>query len=138
MNTENTKQLVINIKAIESYLLFFVGISGCFSVLFGAWLAHNSSGFDLDQQSSMATAIEYQFIHTLALLLTLLWLKVTDESIIILMASVFFVFGIVFFSGTIYIKNLLEFQLIGKLTPLGGISFAIGWLLLAIQGKKKL
>jgi uncharacterized membrane protein YgdD (TMEM256/DUF423 family) len=40
------------------------------------------------------------------------------------------------FSGTIYIKTFFGFALVGKLTPFGGISLAIAWLLLSVEGKK--
>ena len=118
-------------------LVFFVGISGCFSVLFGAWLAHGGQTLPASVQSSLATALQFQFIHTLALLACLVWLKVTSHSKVIISACVGFVIGILCFSGTIYIKSLLVLPLIAKLTPFGGIAFALAWLLLAVESKNK-
>jgi uncharacterized membrane protein YgdD (TMEM256/DUF423 family) len=45
----------------------------------------------------------------------------------------FFIFGIILFSGSIYIlalKEILSFDVkfLGPVTPLGGLSFIIGWL----------
>jgi len=115
-------------------LMIFVGISGCFSVLFGAWLAHGGQTLPSNVQSSLATALQYQFIHTLTLLATLVWLKTTKPSKVLLAASFTFVVGILCFCGTIYIKSFFELAVIGKLTPFGGISFALAWLLLALEG----
>ena len=126
-------------SSITTYLLrsmtIIVGISGCFSVLFGAWLAHGGQKLPVNVQSSLATALQYQFIHTLALLATLVWLKVAKPSKVLLGASIAFVVGILCFCGTIYIKSFFELAVIGKLTPFGGISFALAWLLLALEGK---
>jgi uncharacterized membrane protein YgdD (TMEM256/DUF423 family) len=118
-------------------MLFFVGISGCFSVLFGAWLAHGGQALPLAMQSSLATALQYQFFHTLALFICLVWLKTNSSTKVIMCACIAFVVGILCFSGAIYIKSLFAWPLVGKLTPFGGIAFAIAWLLLALESKNK-
>ena len=122
---------------ISRCLIVFVGISGCFSVLFGAWLAHNSQHLPLSVQSNLTTALQYQFIHTLALLITLVWLKVDDRSRLLLIACIGFSLGIICFSGVIYIKAFFDLPAIGMLTPFGGISFAVAWLFLALESKNK-
>ncbi|TMM42652.1 DUF423 domain-containing protein [Colwellia ponticola] len=137
-STQNNKPQHIK-SAVQSILLntmmIIVGISGCFSVLFGAWLAHGGQALPITVQSSLATALQYQFIHTLALLATLVWLKTTKPSTVLIAASIAFVMGILCFCGTIYIKSFFELAVIGKLTPFGGIAFAFAWLLLAVEGK---
>ena len=127
---------------IIKYLMIFVGVSGCFSVLFGAWLAHAGQGMAVNALSSLKTAQQYQLFHTLALLAALIWVKVTlpvnKPSKVLIAACVNFFIGIVLFSGGIYIKTIFSFPLVGKLAPLGGLSLAIAWLLLAIEGKNNL
>ena len=138
MNSTNINQhpaLKLNRMAVlPKCLMIIVGISGCFSVLFGAWLAHGGQALPVNVQSSLSTALQYQFIHTLALLATLVWLKTAKSSKVLLGASIAFVVGILCFCGTIYIKSFFELAVIGKLTPFGGISFALAWLLLALEG----
>jgi uncharacterized membrane protein YgdD (TMEM256/DUF423 family) len=126
---------------IIQFLMIFVGVSGCFSVLFGAWLAHGGQALPINVQSSLNTALRYQLFHTLALLATLVWVinsPVKVPSKILLCAAIGFFVGILCFSGTIYIKTFFSFPLIGKLTPFGGISLAIAWLLLSVEGKNNL
>ncbi|HCH70243.1 MAG TPA: DUF423 domain-containing protein [Colwellia sp.] len=136
------------IKEIQSksriikFLMIFIGVSGCFSVLFGAWLAHGGQALPIDVQSRLNTALQYQLFHTLALFATLVW-AITSSSVkvpskILLSAAIGFFVGILCFSGTIYIKTFFSFALVGKLTPFGGISLAIAWLLLSIEGKNNL
>ena len=121
---------------LNHFLMIFVGISGCFSVLFGAWLAHGGKAFPLVAQSSLATALQYQFIHTLALFSTLVWSFNRPTSKTLQLSCFAFVFGILCFSGGIYLKTIYNIAIIGKLTPFGGISLALAWLLLALEGKK--
>jgi len=128
--------------SIVKYLMIFVGVSGCFSVLFGAWLAHGGQTLPVNVQSSLKTALQYQLFHTLALLATLIWV-ITSSSVkvpskILLAACIAFLIGILCFSGSIYIKTFFSFPLIGKLAPFGGISLAAAWLFLSIEGKNNL
>ncbi|MBU2871182.1 DUF423 domain-containing protein [Colwellia sp. E2M01] len=157
-NVKSKELKVGRTNILLNTLMVFVGISGCFSVLFGAWLAHGGQALPTNAQSSLATALQYQFIHTLALFITLLWIKVSrlkigevtaastisviqvKSSKLLMSACLAFVTGILCFCGVIYIKSLFEltepFMVLSKLTPLGGIAFAIAWLLLAVAGKR--
>ncbi len=129
-----------NLAAMKFFdaMMVFVGISGCFSVLFGAWLAHAGQTLAVNVQSSMATALQYQLFHTLALLVCVVLAKTKSPSKLLVSACIGFLIGILCFSGTIYIKSFFDIHLIGKLTPIGGISFALAWLMLAFEGKTNL
>ena len=139
MNTVNitnqqpheSKKTVIFLKGI----MIFIGISGCFSVLCGAWLAHGGQALPDNTQSSMATALQYQLFHTIALLACLVWIKTSKSSVVLMSACIAFIIGILCFSGTIYIKAFFELTFVGKLTPFGGIALALAWLLLALESK---
>jgi len=135
------KNVHVKSKTIQ-FLMFFVGVSGCFSVLFGAWLAHGGQAQPVNVQATLNTALQYQLFHTLALLASLVWAisrsSVEGASKILLSACIGFLVGILCFSGTIYIKTFFSFTSIGKLTPFGGISLAISWLLLSIEAKNNL
>ena len=131
-----------NKSSIVKYLMVFVGVSGCFSVLFGAWLAHAGQSLPISVLLTLKTALQYQLFHTLALLSVLIWaitrLPVSAPSNVLLAACIGFFLGILCFSGSIYIKTFFDFALVGKLTPFGGISLAVAWLLLSIEGKNNL
>ena len=115
------------------FLMVFVGISGCFSVLFGAWFAHGGQSLGELVQSRLTHALQYQFIHTLVLFVTLLWYLVSPSKKLIAAAMCFFL-GIICFSGSLYVKTFFDFSSIGKLAPLGGISLAFGWLIISLSG----
>ncbi|MDP7593023.1 MAG: DUF423 domain-containing protein [Litorilituus sp.] len=130
-NSQGTNPLV-------KLLMIFVGISGCFSVLFGAWLAHGGQTLSVTAQSSLQTAQQYQLIHTLALLASLVWAMNKSATKLLLVACISFFIGILCFSGTIYIKTFFDFAIIGKVTPLGGLMLAFAWFLLSIEGIKNI
>lgn len=108
-------------------LVIFVGVSGAFSVLFGAWLAHAGQHISADVVEKLHTAHFYQLTHTLALLAILLGLKRTWSKVLAV-TSILFILGICAFSGSIYVKYLLDWQAIGMLAPYGGVSMALAWL----------
>jgi uncharacterized membrane protein YgdD (TMEM256/DUF423 family) len=115
-------------------MMVFIGISGCFSVLFGAWLAHGGASMSIEVQARLSTALQYQFFHTLALLAAVIFFVIKPNRWL-LFSACFFCIGILFFSVSLYFKTLFELTFIGKLTPLGGVSFALGWLCIGWAGK---
>jgi uncharacterized membrane protein YgdD (TMEM256/DUF423 family) len=42
----------------------------------------------------------------------------------------FFIAGMVLFSGSLYVVSLAGIRWMGAVTPVGGLAFMIGWLLL--------
>ncbi len=120
------------------FIMLFIGISGCFSVLFGAWLAHAGQALPINEQVSLASAQKYQMYHTLALLGCVAYGKYLGLSSLVKFTCIAFMLGIVLFSVTIYFKLLLAVPFVGKVTPFGGMLFALGWLALAFEGRKKL
>ena len=131
VNTHQPEQFRFLVKAI----VIFIGISGCFSVLCGAWLAHSGQLLPLSVQKSLATAQYYQLIHTLALLACIVWLNKSQYSKVLFSACIAFILGILCFSGTIYLKAFFDIGLLSKLTPFGGVAFSLAWLLVAIESK---
>ena len=71
-------------------------------------------------------AVLYQFVHALALLV-LASLPGASR-----LASWLFVAGIVIFSGSLYVLALTNVKWLGAITPLGGLCFLAGWLMLAV------
>jgi uncharacterized membrane protein YgdD (TMEM256/DUF423 family) len=51
-------------------------------------------------------------------------------------AGLFFMIGIILFSLSLYVYSMTELKFFAMITPVGGISFLIGWLLLIIEGIK--
>lgn len=117
-----------------SFFHAFACISGATSVAFGAFGAHAlKSKFTPHQQTSWSTATMYQLMHSIALLAIANQSSLTRPNQI---ASFAFSSGILLFSGSIYGLCLTKEgdsirSFLGPATPLGGMSFIVGWIALA-------
>jgi len=118
----------------------FLLLGSCFAllaVIFGAFGAHGLEHTVTDKKilARFHTGVEYQFYHAFAILMVALLLKET-KSTLLSSAGVAFAMGIILFSGSLYLYVLTGNKLFGMITPVGGLSFIIGWLLLAIFSYK--
>lgn len=77
------------------------------------------------------TAVLYQFVHALGLL-GIAALQPRLHARLASAGAAFLLAGILIFSGSLYALVLSGVRLIGAITPIGGVSFMIGWLLVAL------
>jgi len=88
------------------------------------------------------TAAKYQLYHSLALFAIAIFVDKFDSKLIS-KAGYCFMAGIVLFSGSLYIlttaklMGLGDLRWLGPITPIGGLFFITGWLLIAFAGMKK-
>jgi len=120
-------------------LFFLLGIiNGFLAVALGAFGAHGLEGRISEKSIAIwEKAVHYQMFHTTALLVTgLLMLKYQATSLTA--AGWAFFIGIVIFSGSLYIYATTSIKAFAIVTPLGGVSFLVGWVLLGIATMKLL
>ena len=72
-------------------------------------------------------ATRYHMYHALALLATA-WAATRWPTPWPTRAGYAFTLGILLFSGSLYLLSLTNQRWLGALTPLGGVSFLLGWL----------
>jgi|SRR5690625_189033 len=105
-------------------------INGFLAVALGAFGAHGLEG--RISQNALGTwekAVNYQMFHTMALLVTgLLMAKITSGGM--MWAGWMFFVGIILFSGSLYVYSTTGIRTFAMITPLGGVAFLIGWVLL--------
>ena len=111
---------------------------GALSVALGAFAAHA-----LKQQISdyavniFETGVRYQFYHVFALLSAGMLYK-NFPNAFVRWAGIFFIAGIILFCGSLYALMYIKgavmpgFKWVGAITPIGGLSFILGWLSLFI------
>lgn len=134
---------------MQKRFLVFSGFSGAIAVALGAMGAHflkSKLATGLITESNLQTfetAVKYHIYHSIVLLIITL---LSDKSIDKLLpkAGYCFMTGIVLFSGSLYLLSTssllgLESSLkwLGPITPIGGLFFISGWLLIAFSGIKK-
>lgn len=129
---------------MQKNTLSIAGISGAFCVALGAMGAHAlKDKIPAENLQIFETAMKYHFYHTLALMLVAI-LSDKIQSKLLEYASVLFMAGIVLFSFSLYFLALRplmgisneEMRWIGAITPLGGLSFILAWLLLSFSAIK--
>ena len=126
MKRNNLNQLLLKI------LFLSYPISGFVSVGLGAFASHSlRSILSPDLLKIFETGNRYQFYHTLAGLISLVLYRNLRNKLY-LYSSVFFILGIVLFSGSLYILALTGFRKLGMITPIGGVSFLLGWIFLIL------
>jgi uncharacterized membrane protein YgdD (TMEM256/DUF423 family) len=120
----------------RNHFLMIGSLSGMLAVMLGAFGAHGLEKIvDAKMLQRFHTGVEYQFYHSLALLLINL-LDNTISNIYIRYSGYAFLLGIVLFSGSLYVYVLTGVKSFGMVTPLGGLSFIAGWALLFFSARK--
>ncbi len=125
-------------------LLIIAGIAGATAVIIGAFGSHGLTPHLTDNQmNTFDIASKYHFYHALAILaMAALYPHVTNKHWVN-RAGYAFAIGIVLFSGSLYLlacKNILQLgtftKIIGPITPIGGLTFILGWIVLILSVKK--
>lgn len=112
-------------------------VSAAISVAAGAFGAHGlKSILSAEMLATYDTAVRYQMYHALGILLAGV-LELHGISRHIRSAGWFFVLGTLLFSGSLYVLTLAGARWLGAVTPLGGVAFIAGWLVLGYAVLKR-
>ncbi len=124
---------------MHKFFLLFASASGLIAVGLGAFGAHALKPKLVEAGSfeTYQTAVTYQFFHTLALLAIGI-LAIRQPSTMLNYSGISMMVGTVIFSGSLYILCFTGIKWLGAVTPIGGLAFIIGWLLLFIAVSKTL
>lgn len=100
------------------------------SVAFGAFGAHAlKSRLTKEMLVIYEKGVLYQMYHALALVAAGIILRMGIGAHLMQIAGWLFVFGIVLFSGSLYLLSLSGKKVLGAITPFGGLCFLSGWVL---------
>jgi uncharacterized membrane protein YgdD (TMEM256/DUF423 family) len=113
--------------------LFFLSgaVSGFVAVALGAFAAHAlKERLTPEMTGIFEVGVRYHMYHALALL-AVAWATTRWPGPLIVAAGWCFIFGILVFSGSLYVLSLTGIRWLGAITPIGGVAFLAGWLLLA-------
>ena len=103
------------------------------AVILGAFGAHGMKArFSPEEMAIFETGVRYHVIHALGLILIgNLGFHVSSD--LLQLPAFIMAIGIVLFSGSLYVLVLSGSRWLGLVTPIGGLGFIIGWLLLAVN-----
>jgi uncharacterized membrane protein YgdD (TMEM256/DUF423 family) len=116
-------------------------ILGMIAIILGAFGAHAlKKVLSIDELATFETGVKYQMYHALFLVVVGMMTGLSQKAKKIIYNLV--VFGIVFFSGSIYLLSTnsltsFDFKVIGFITPVGGLLLILAWGVLFMNFIKK-
>lgn len=126
---------------MQRKILTTAAILGMLAIVLGAFGAHALKAvLPSEQLATFETGVRYQMYHALFLLLVGLLPSVSEKS----KKTIFWlcVIGVFFFSGSIYLLSTksitgIDVNMIGIITPLGGLLLIVAWFWLFIDLMRK-
>ncbi|MFT5224726.1 MAG: uncharacterized membrane protein YgdD (TMEM256/DUF423 family) [Polaribacter sp.] len=125
-------------KNIKQWILITGALFAMSAVMIGAFAAHGLKQLlDSHALSVIQTGAKYQMYHALALLVLGVMSTIPQFSTLWLnRAGAAFTLGIILFSGSLYLLAITDVKWLGAVTPLGGLTFILGWVMLIISVRK--
>jgi uncharacterized membrane protein YgdD (TMEM256/DUF423 family) len=123
-------------------IIRIAAISGALAVGLGALGAHAlKEQIAPHRLQYFEKAVQYQFVHTLALLAVASLMSKFGATRWLKWAAWAFIFGILGFSGSLYGLAIAEIapmpvKILGPITPLGGLGFIAGWIFMFLATLK--
>lgn len=107
------------------------------SVAIGAFGAHILEDMlTAERLATFETGVQYHMIHALALILIAILADKLGDQKKVQWAARLILTGIIVFSGSLYLLCLTGFTKLGAITPIGGVAFIGGWIMLALAAKR--
>ncbi|MDC3249351.1 DUF423 domain-containing protein [Porticoccaceae bacterium] len=115
----------------KSLWIKIIALSGAISVALGAFAAHGlADSLSVKALATFRTAVLYQFLHTIALLGLMSLPDQLMDTGRQQLAAKSWLLGILLFAGSLYTLVFTGITALGMITPVGGLAFIVGWLLL--------
>ena len=119
---------------MKNRLLSLSALSMALAVACGAFGAHALRGTIAESDLDIwEKAVLYHLVHGLAVLVTLAIPATLLEERKASRVSKLFLFGTIVFCGSLYTLVLTNTRWLGAITPIGGVCFMLGWVLLSFS-----
>jgi uncharacterized membrane protein YgdD (TMEM256/DUF423 family) len=116
-------------------MLVVAALLGFFAVALGAFGAHGlKTVLSPDMMLIYQTAVHYHLTHAIVLVVVSVLALSKPEIPYFKRSGVCLFVGIMIFSGSLYLLTLTGTKWLGAVTPIGGVSLLVGWLMLALGG----
>lgn len=129
-----------NRQSMNKRIIITAALLGLIAVILGAFGAHTLKAWlSAEQIAIWDKGVTYQFYHTFAMLYLSTFARYKNKLINI---SYFcFLVGIILFSGSLYVLSTSALigilpEQIGFITPVGGLFFILGWIMLFLAAIK--
>ncbi len=118
----------------KKFWIIISAVSGSTAVAIGAFGSHGlKEKLTPEMLEVYKTGVLYHLVHTVVLLVISLSDKIKTQ-----LPSIFFLLGIILFSFSLYIYSTSGIRFFAMITPFGGVSFLIAWLMIIVSLRKGL
>lgn len=112
-------------------------INAFLAVALGAFGAHGLEGKVTERMLEIwRTGVTYQMFHAGGLFVIAFLIDRYGGSGLLSTAGWSMTIGIILFSGSLYVLTLSGVKILGAITPLGGVAFLLGWVLVIVAAIK--
>ncbi|KAB7707517.1 DUF423 domain-containing protein [Bacillus aerolatus] len=112
-------------------------INAFLSVALGAFGAHGLEGkVEPKYLEIWKTGVHYQMFHAAGMILIGILIGQVQESSLLNWSGWMMLIGTIVFSGSLYALTLSGVKILGAITPIGGVAFLAGWVLLVLAAMK--
>jgi uncharacterized membrane protein YgdD (TMEM256/DUF423 family) len=113
--------------------LILGGINAALVVLLGAFGAHGlKARMTAEMLAVYQTGVHYHLFHALGLLAVGLVAMQISDSVYLKWSGWLMLVGIILFSGSLYVLSVSGLRWLGMVTPFGGMSFIVAWILFVV------
>ena len=119
-------------------IIQLAAILGACAVGIGAFGAHGLQEIlsQTGRTETFETGVKYHFYHSLAIFLIGVLALIKPEWHKLSIAAILMTIGILIFSGSLYVLSLSGITWLGAITPIGGVAFIAGWILVVLAASK--
>jgi uncharacterized membrane protein YgdD (TMEM256/DUF423 family) len=113
--------------------LILAAANAFLAVTLGAFGAHGLEGKVPEKYLKIwQTGVTYQMFHAGGLFVIAFLIDKLPQTGMLTWAGWLMFIGILLFSGSLYVLTVTQISVLGAITPLGGLSFLIAWVMMII------
>lgn len=109
------------------------------AVAFGAFGAHALKDVLTEHYAKIwETGVQYQMFHAIGLIVIgiLMSKSLIGPKSLLSKAGIMMFIGVILFSGSLYVLSVTQINILGAITPIGGVLFLIAWVCVILAGLK--
>ncbi|WP_102693150.1 DUF423 domain-containing protein [Rummeliibacillus pycnus] len=109
------------------------------AVAFGAFGAHALKDVLTEHYAKIwETGVQYQMFHAIGLIVIgiLMSKSLIGPKSLLSKAGIMMFIGVILFSGSLYVLSVTQINILGAITPIGGVLFLVAWVCVILAGLK--
>ena len=124
--------------SVKIFIIIGAALAGL-SVAFGAFGAHILERMLEPRYLEIwEKGVTYQMLHAIGILIVGVLLGKLPGNSLLSWSGWLMLIGVIIFSGSLYVLSFTKIGVLGAITPIGGVSFIVAWILMIVAAVKYL